>query len=112
MNKKDQQPKTLRVIGTWATIWWGVSCAWVLYWVWLSRNTYVTYSVQKDAHGFFSTWAHALSNTYRTSAWLEWLFLVIVCVWVIGAIKWLYLLKKHEFSYRAAFKDLFLTIRK
>jgi|GEM_PF-5482494 len=111
MDKKREQPLALKKIGTWATWWWGVTFLWILIWVWVSRTYYVRQSAAVH-NGFFTDWGSALRLTYNGMSWLRFLLLTIIVVWIIGAAEWLLVLKKYHQSYKAAFKDLFLTIRK
>jgi hypothetical protein len=99
--KSKAKDKTLKQIGLWATIWWGVSGAYVVLLVWASRNNYVV----------LSNWWSAISRTYSDSNILPALLAVILFVWVVGGWVWLRELKHRKISYKAAFKDLFLTIR-
>jgi len=102
----------LLIIGRWATIWWGVSCGYVLLWVWLSRHFYV-HSISPPAHtSFFPAWRSALSLEYSDSAALQVLLFFILLIWVVLAISWLRALKRNKIPYKTALKDLFLTIRK
>lgn len=109
MNKRT--PQTLRTIGIWATLWWGITCLWVLACVWQSRGIYANLSLF-STRGFTADWRKALHMAYSSTTWLQVALLVIVLGWIAGAITWLYELKKHHFSYKAALKDLFMTIRK
>jgi len=100
---------TLRRIGTWATWWWGVSCGYVLLLVWRAKDYYQAFG----GHGFsLGNWARALRQAFTTSASLRVLLAAILLLWVLGGWLWLRELKRHKVSYKAAFKDLFLTIRK
>ncbi len=102
----------LQQVGWWATLWWGVSCAYVLLLVWLAADTYADISESADSQGFFSDWQSAVSSIYAENSYLPALLGFIIVVWIIGGIIWLKELKKQKISYKAAFKDLFLTIRK
>lgn len=92
---------TLWKIGLWATFWWAVSCLYVLLLVWQARDAVEPLG-----------WTSAIGQTYGNSAALPALLGFILIVWAIGGIIWLRELKKQKISYNAAFKDLFLTIRK
>ncbi len=91
----------MKQIGLWATIWWGVSGLYVVLLVWASRNNYVA----------LSSWKSAISSAYRNSSALQILLAAVVIGWLIGGWIWLRELKRQKISYKAAFKDLFLTIR-
>lgn len=110
--KSKNKSLALRRIGLWATIWWGVSCGYILLLVWLGRNNYAAISESTRSRGFFANWWTAISNTYRESDILLALLMLIIIIWIIGGWLWLQELKKQNISYQAAFKDLFLTIRK
>ncbi len=99
--KSKTKSKKLKQIGLWATIWWGVSGVYLVLLVWASRNNYIA----------LSNWRSAISRTYYNSDVLPALLGFIVGVWVVGGVLWLRELKRQKISYKAAFKDLFLTIR-
>jgi hypothetical protein len=102
----------LRRIGLWATIWWGVSCGYLLLWVWLARNYYVLFSTSALHRSTYDAWKSALSIEHNHSTVLMVLRLLILFGWVIGFVLWFRALKKNKISYKVALKDLFLTIRK
>lgn len=99
MSKKSGYPHNVKPgsplarIGFWATVWWAVSCLYVLLLVWIARGF--------DFGKAFS------ENTY-----LYLLLAGIVFGWVMGAIAWFRELKRAKVPYHTALKDLFLTIRK
>lgn len=109
--KSKPKSKTLKRIGLWATIWWGVSGAYVVLLVWASRNDYVAFSQQAVPASSLANWRSAIEGAYRSSDTLQILLVLIATVWVIGGWLWLRELKHRNISYKAAFKDLFLTIR-
>lgn len=80
--------------------------------VWSSRQAYSDISTGSDSSGFFSDWFSASTETYQDSTLLQWLLLAVLAGWIIGAVFWLMELKRQKISYKSAFKDLFLTIRK
>lgn len=88
---------TLARIGFWATVWWAISCLYVLLVVWLAI-------IRIGGNGF--------SIVFDVYGYLYWLLAVIISVWAIGAVIWFRELKKAKVPYRVALKDLFLTIRK
>ena len=113
MNLKRPKARTaLWWIGLWATVWWGVSGAYVLLLVWMSRDSYVDISTDAGSNGFFSDWWSAISHTYDDSGVLPGLLALVIAVWVVGGVIWLRELKRQKISYKAALKDLFLTIRR
>lgn len=99
--KSKTKSKKLKQIGLWATIWWGVSGLYLVLLFWASRDNYVA----------LSSWKSAICRTYHDSDVLPALLGMIIVVWVIGGLVWLGELKRQKISYKAAFKDLFLTIR-
>lgn len=109
--KTKAKSKTLKQIGLWATIWWGVSGLYVLLWVWLSRSNFVNLSQSPRPDNALSRWQAAMSRTYQEKWILSALLAAIIIVWAIGGWVWLKELKRRKISYKAAFKDLFLTIR-
>ncbi len=98
-------------IGLWATIWWGVSGLYVVLLFWVGRSDYVTISERAGSGSAISNWQSAISSAYSDSSVLPALLALIVIVWLIGGWVWLRELKRQKISYKAAFKDLFLTIR-
>lgn len=107
---KSKPKTTLWWIGLWATIWWGVTGIFVLVLIWQARHLYVSYS-PSSAYSL-SAWRKAVAGAYSGSGTLPALLTVIISVWIIGGLVWLRELNKQRISYRSAFKDLFLTIRK
>jgi hypothetical protein len=106
------QPKTaLWWVGIWATIWWGVSCAYPLLLIWLARSYYV-HLPEAKSQGFASDWAHAIGDTFGRYSFLWPLLIAVVAVWLVGGAIWLRELKRAKITYKSAFKDLFLTIRR
>jgi hypothetical protein len=106
------KPKTvLWWVGFWATLWWGLSCIFVVILIWQSRTYYADQSILQAHSNFFGGWQHAISYTYKRTNWLEWLLTVIICVWLAGGLVWLAAVKRQKVSYRPALKDLFLTLR-
>lgn len=114
-NKKPARAK-LGWIGVWATVWWGVSCFYVLLLFWIARHNYGRYlglpslddSLSSTAHW----WSMALRDTYHSYVELQILLVFIVVIWVIGGYFWLQALRRQKVGYKAGFKDLFLTIRR
>lgn len=107
---KSNYPKAkpgslLWAVGFWATIWWAVSCLYVLLVVWQGLNEY-----SEAAAGV--SFVDAVGDVFSDSVILWPLFITIAVGWVIGGYIWLKELKKLKVPYRVAFKDLFLTIRK
>lgn len=98
-------------VGLWATIWWAVSCVYVLLLVWAATDNFAALSAGPGSQGFLSDWHSAIASAYRDSAFLQPLLMVIIAVWLIGGLIWLRELKRLKISYKAAFKDLFLTLR-
>lgn len=84
-------------IGFWATVWWAVSCLYVLLIVWLAL-------VEIGGFGF--------RIVFAAYPYLYWLLAIIIVGWVAGAIVWFRELRKAKVPYRVALKDLFLTVRK
>lgn len=111
-SKQIKTSKKLEQIGLWATWWWGVSCVYVLLLAWLGRDTYAVLSASSSSKGFFGNWQSAFNIEYDNHSYLAALLAVIVIGWIIGGVLWLQELKSAKISYKAAFKDLFLTIRK
>lgn len=116
--KPKKKPKTkasrraaLGWIGIWATLWWGISCAYVLLLVWAGKDTYVSLSGKTGQGGSLSRWHAAIRSTYHNSAVLPALLGIIIVVWLVGSWFWLREVKRQNIGYKAAFKDLFLTIR-
>jgi hypothetical protein len=56
-------------------------------------------------------WWWATSTTFDSSNWWLVVLTLIILGWIKGAAVWLHELKKQHKSYKAAFKDLFFTIR-
>lgn len=110
--KKTAKRARLGWIGVWATIWWGVSCFYLVLLVWAGKDRYATLSSSPDSGSSLSNWQSALSGAYRDSDFLPALLALIVVVWVIGGWLWLREVRRQNVGYGAAFKDLFLTIRK
>lgn len=111
-DKKIKTSKRLEQIGLWATIWWAVSCTYVLLLLWLGREKYVELSLSISSGGFFSDWWSAAGTVYDNRAFMPGLLSLIILVWAVGTYVWLRELGKEKINYKAAFKDLFLTIRK
>jgi hypothetical protein len=103
---------TLWWIGLFATLWWAVTCLFVVLIIWQSRYLYVQYSVTNPHELFPTEWIVAIKNTYKASGFLDILLLAIVVGWLAGGFLWLHELKRQSIPYRAALKDLFATIRK
>jgi len=76
-------------VGVWATIWWGVTGLYIILLVWDTQ----------------------LANSSHTPLLVS-LALLVAAGWFIGAVVWVDELKRQKISYKLAFKDLFLTIRK
>lgn len=114
-SKKNQYPPArgtkLWRIGWWATAWWAISGLYLLLLIWLAKDLYLAKAGAFDTGADLGGWIDAISLTYHSSHNLQGLLLFIVFVWIIGGITWLSELKRHGVSYKAAFKDLFLTIR-
>jgi hypothetical protein len=55
-------------------------------------------------------WRHAFSQLGKHHQLVVLLY-VIVLIWIIGGLVWLKALKLAKLSYKAGFKDLFLTLR-
>jgi hypothetical protein len=112
MSAKRTKAKTaLRRVGIWATIWWGISGAYVVLLAWMSKGSYVDISTGFGSNDFFSDWQSAISDTYSNYSFLPGLLAFILIVWAAGGWIWLRELKRQKISYKAAFKDLFLTLR-
>lgn len=96
----------LRQIGTWATWWWAITGLYVLALVWQGKSYY--------GHGgvSLSAWLAAIHSAFNASLGLQFVLLIVIFGWVTGGWVWLRELKRQKVSYREAFKDLFLTIRK
>jgi uncharacterized membrane protein HdeD (DUF308 family) len=109
MNKRKSakaKPKTsLWYIGLWATIWWAVSGIYLVVLAWMIKNRYENSLANENI-------LKVLKKTYTTSTILQLVLGLVLIVWVLGAIIWLMELKRQKITYRSAFKDLFLTIRK
>jgi hypothetical protein len=113
MDYKKATPKTARWwIGLWATVWWGVSGVYILLLAWEGREYYAIESSSIRSGGFFSDWWSAVTTTYDASNVLPALLALIIAVWIAGGVVWLRELKRQKISYKAAFKDLLLTIRR
>lgn len=116
MNKRSAgkaKPKTaLWWIGLWATIWWGVTCGFVLVLFWRAKDYYLSAAAATPTAQFFSTWRTALAHSYHGSRLLPSFLMVIIAIWIAGGLLWLRALKIQNIGYRSAFKDLFLTIRR
>jgi hypothetical protein len=91
----------LRQIGAWATVWLGISGLFITLWVWLAR-----YDIAANG------WLYGLGFRFVSSLFLQVLLSFITSIWVITALSWLRVLHAHKISYKTAFTDLFLTIRK
>lgn len=76
--------------------------------VWESRNAG---SVSGGDYSFGS-WTSAVRETFADSLFLQASLVAIILIWLVGGLWWLRELKRHKISYKTAFKDLFLTIRK
>lgn len=100
--KKIKQSKLLRQVGLWATIWWAVSCLYVLLVFWQGKNLYIDDLLP---------WNKALTQSFSAYTWLWWLLAIIIIVWIIGAFVWVKALKQSKISLQAGLKDLFLTLR-
>ncbi len=111
MTTKSTKRAKLGWIGVWATVWWGISCAYVLLLVWSGKDYYVA-AGNGGSIASLAGWRSAIGSAYRGSSWLPVLLVLIVVVWIIGGWLWLRELKHQNVSYRAGLKDLFLTIRK
>lgn len=96
-------------IGAWATVWWGVSGAYVLLLVWVAKDYYVERAAGSTSSSL-GNWWHAIGDAYTQSVVLPGLLALIGLVWLVGGLVWLRELKRRRISYAAAFKDLFLTI--
>jgi hypothetical protein len=107
-----QQSASLRRFGTWSTWWWGISWAYFLGLVWLTRDNYTARSVDIDRSFSVTAWISAVQETFEYSTTLQALFGLIALGWIIGGLLWLRTLKRHHISYKTALKDLFLTVRK
>jgi hypothetical protein len=110
--KRPKKGTNLWRLGVWATIWWGVSCLYLLLVVWLAKDYYTSNFDKVGSSSIFNGWITSISNVYNESSYLPCILLIIISVWVIGGAIWLQELKKAKISYKAAFKDMFLTIRK
>ena len=109
--KSKAKSKTLKRIGLWATVWWAVSGVYLVLLAWATKAPY-TVLAEKDAKVVsVPDWWSALGSAYRDSSALQILLAVIVIGWLVIGWVWLRELKRRKISYRAAFKDLFLTIR-
>lgn len=97
-------------IGVWATIWWAVSGLYLALLVWMSQS-YITIG-EHVRTSFVGAWSEAISKTFTQSTFLQLTLLFVIAIWIIGGLVWLYELRQQRMSYRAAFKDLFLTIHK
>jgi hypothetical protein len=106
-------PRSTRLwwVGLWATIWWGLSCIFCLVLVWQSRTRYVQYTVLEIGGYHFAAWNQAIIHTYGAELWLTLLSLLLLG-WIVVFYAWMKALREAGVSYRAAAKDLFLTIRK
>ncbi len=109
---KAKSGSLLWKVGVWATWWWGVSCAYVLLLTWQSRDVYAFLSVMLASNSSLYNWRIAVSNTYSNTTWLQGLLALIVIGWIVGIVFWLKALKQSKISYKAGFKDLFLTLRR
>lgn len=91
MNKLGKAKPGTRLwwIGLWATIWLAVTGLYVVLLVWV-------FGVATD----------------RPVAALVTLAGLILVGWLLGALFWLKELQRKKISYKVAFKDLFLTIRR
>ena len=100
--KNSNQPALLRLVGLWATIWWAVSCLYVLLVVWLAKNLYIDKSL---------SWGRALSHSFSVYKYLWLLLGTIMLGWVVLAVKWLKALDEAKISLKSGLKDLFFTLR-
>jgi hypothetical protein len=112
MAKQNSHPKRtsdiMRMIGLWATFWWGISGLFVVLLVWSAQYTYIEYA---PSGNHVAIWIESIKSTYVKDPTMQLLSALIVSVWVLGGIVWLHELKRLRITYTAAFKDLFLTIR-
>jgi hypothetical protein len=107
------KPKTkLWRIGWWATLWWAITGLYLVWLIWLSRNTFALKQVSDSSSGFISNILDSMGNQLTHTPYLIVTLVLIVIVWIIGGVVWLIELNKNNVSYSSAFKDLFLTIRK
>ncbi|HUD06688.1 MAG TPA: hypothetical protein VMR34_02275 [Candidatus Saccharimonadales bacterium] len=112
-NSGKAKPNTpLWWIGFWATAWWALTCVYGLVLVWQARNRLINQSLDHARGNSLARWFSAVKNTYTSSSILIDLFDVLLIVWLIGLLVWLVQLRKKKISYKAAFRDLFLTIRR
>jgi hypothetical protein len=117
MFKKRFLPKirtysSLWWIGTWANVWWAVSCFYVVVLFWNAKDYIVAAIPNAVAENMLRDWSIALNHTFYTTTWLQIMLVTILSVWIAGGIIWMQDLKHRRISYRAAFKDLFLVIHK
>lgn len=113
--KKYQKtkPKTaLWWVGVWATLWWGISCLYLALLVWTARYRFVALSDSATSAGFWRDWGSAISQQYQQQQILRFGLAFIIVGWLFGAAVWMRELKTQKLSRKAAFKDLFLTIRR
>ena len=95
-------------IGWWATFWWGISLLYIVWWFWLASTTYA----QKVSTGNdITVWADTVGTTFAYSEMLQVQLWMILSVWFVGGLWWISELQRNKLSLRAAFRDLFGTIR-
>jgi hypothetical protein len=112
---KKAYPKTksgtlLHRIGLWATVWWAVSGLYFVLLFWLARDFYARFSLV--SHGFWPDWRDALWSEFYDNPFMPALLGFIFIIWVLMGYIWIHELKAKKISYKLAFKDLFLTIRR
>lgn len=115
MSKKTLKAKPgtmLAKIGLWATIWWAVSGVYLVLLVWQSRDAYSYISTGDNSNGFVADWWTAMGEAYAAYDILQILPMAIFAVWLVGGAIWAGELKRQKISFEAAFKDLFLTLRR
>ncbi len=116
--KTKTKNAALKRIGLWATIWWGVSCAYVLLLVLVARNNYYgagTPDIPILGTSFAALarwWGSAVRAAFDNSGALQGLLCLIAIVWIAVGWLWLKELRRQNIRYKAAFKDLFLTVRR
>ena len=105
MKKKAGKAKSgqLRLIGIWATTWWGISGLYLVLVAWLAKDFL-------SVHGNIGWWL-AIQQSFIQHPSLIWLLIFLVDGWLIGGVVWLRALKQAKISYSEAFRDLFLTLR-
>jgi hypothetical protein len=105
--KEYKKGTTLWWIGWWATIWWAISLLYIVWWFWLASITYAQYVTTGNN---ISAWADAVGSTFAYSEVLQ-MQLMILAIWLVGGLWWVSELQRKKITLRAAFKDLFGTIR-